>query len=53
MWERDWGVRGMTGKIFWGGKSLFPIFSPLDFSLFLVEISILVDPDKISEVSLK
>ena len=38
--------RGVTGKFFWGAKSVFPIFSRHDFSFFLVKISILIDPKK-------
>ena len=53
-------VSGVTGKYFWGQshfsrffpgvKSLFPIFSRRDFSLFPLKISILVDPKKVSLV---
>ena len=48
--------RGVTGNFFfWGGgaKSFFLIFSRRDFRVFPVEISILVDPLKVSLVSWK
>ena len=41
-------TRGVEGKFFKGGGQSH--FSRCDFSLFPVEISILVDPEKVSSV---
>ena len=43
--------KGVTGKFFRGGKSLFLTFSRRDFRFFPVGASILVDPEKVSVVS--
>ena len=46
-WYMCYIARGVTGVFRGGGaKSLFRIFSRCDFSLFPLEISILVDPQK-------
>ena len=42
--------RGVTGN-FSGGKVTFPDIFTMDFSLFPVEILILVHPEKVSVVS--
>ena len=46
--QRNTTVRGVTGIFFFlgGAKSPFLTFSRHDFSLFLIEIFILVDPEK-------